>query len=101
MLINPTDGSVLAEKTFEQSIAAVAWDDVRPIVYVALEDGERGPTLLVLDRTTLAEVARMRPPGVVEFAASCCYRAVIAPSRTTDTVHLFWFRWSWEFTLPN
>ena len=101
MLLDPTDGRVIAEKTFELSIAAVAWDDERPFVYVALEDKGRGPILLVLNNTTLAEVARMRPPGIIESSGSCCYRAVIAPSRTTDTVHLFWFRWSWEFTLPN
>lgn len=100
VVLDAATGAILADTTFGYTIGAVAWDEERPYIYVLLEDPGSGPILGVFDKTTLAPVALMRPPGVVESASSCCYRAVIAPSRVSDTVHLFWFRWSWRFTLP-
>lgn len=100
VVLDAGTGGVLQARDFAQTIASVAWDDLRPYSYVVLEDRERGLSLQVLDKSTLEVVATMRPPGAAEAATDCCYRAVIAPSRLTNTVHVFWWRYSWTFTLP-
>lgn len=100
VVLDAATGSVLQEKAFTQPIAAVASDDVRPFLYVVLEDATRGLSLLVLDKANLEVVATMRPSAPTTAETGCCYRAVIAPSRTSNTVHVFWWRYSWEFALP-
>jgi hypothetical protein len=101
VVLDAGTGALLGEKAFTQPIAAVASDDLRPYLYVVLEDNVHGLALQVLDKATLEVVATMRPSAVTTAETGCCYRAVIAPSRVTSTVHVFWWRYSWEFAIPE
>jgi len=85
LLVRAETGTVLRDTVIAEPVFAVAFDPVRPLLYVGLSaadsaQGPEHPAVLVLDLTTFDVLGRLAPPRSTPDCWGGCYKGVIAIS---------------------
>ena len=99
LLVDATSGTVLRDTLLGEPVFALAFDPVRPLLYVGLSradsaSGPHHPGIAVLDVDTFEPLGLLAPPRSVPSCEWGCYKGVIAISAEPAMYT------AWSFSAP-